>query len=329
MSSDVKQTSVDGILAPDPLRYKVALPIQRVLHPLGFPVRIETNNAAILAVAEQNWGASEPRFSTPAVTVRVAVSDAARTAFPPVPEYRAQGHLLAIVSDAGNFAMCDLSTGFAFCWLTPDVVASQVWMRHYFLDAMVYCALTNLYVTAVHAACIAKNGRGILLCARSGVGKSVLALASARKGWTFVADDVVYVRRDIDNAEVLGRPDRLKLLPSALAIFPEARTFACGPDQNGAPFIEVVTTDLGLATARECRIESLIFLKRPAPLQLAPVNAGDAFVRLIADIPLFEESVHQAHRRSIRMLSQLRAFELGYDSLDDAVGILDELAGGS
>jgi hypothetical protein len=316
--------------APDPLLHRFRLPLLATFYPLGFPVEILTNDARILKAAKESWGGLRQRFDKPAIPIRIAVSgEGDRPPTPPV--FRGNGHLLAIVSDAANFATCDVSTGFAFCWLNPNTAAERAWVRYYFIEAIAYATITHLYLTAVHAACIAKNGRAILLSAPSGTGKSVLALACAKKGWTFVSDDVSSLVRERPGATVIGRPERIKLLPSAAGLFPEIARERRGTDQNGYPFIELRTQDIGISTLHETSVDSVVFLRRPVtgPARFVPLDSNETFARLVAELPVFEASVHEAQLRSLRMLSSLPAMELQYDRLDDAVQMLDGLVEGA
>jgi hypothetical protein len=324
-------TSAIELRAFDPLQYRVPLPLREMLYPLGFPMEIHTNDARVIASAQESWGHSQQQFSTPAMQVRIAVSGVSEGGVPANHSFRAQGHLLAIVSDAANYAVCDLETAFAFCWLTPGAVQTSAWVRHFFLEAIAYCVLTHLYVTGIHAGCIAKNGRGLLLSAPSGVGKSVLSLACARAGWTFVTDDVAYVVRDQGSRTVLGKPERMKFLPSAAELFPDIHWGDLAKDQKGDPFVELRTNQMGLLTTNECPVDYLVFLKRSADgrPQLTSVRSDDAFARLVSELPVFEDTVHEAHRQSIRMLAQLETLELSYADLDDAVDLLNELVGGA
>ena len=329
MSSGVEPTSATEVAPWDPLQHGIALPLRRTLYPIGFPLEIHTNHEAVIASAMESWVHSEQRFTTAPLQLRVAVADARSIEVPPNPSFRAQGHLLAVVSDAGNYAVCDLDRAFAFCWLTTGALRDRAWVRHFFLDAIVYCTLTHLYVTAVHAACIAKNGRGVLLSGRSGSGKSVLSLACARAGWTFVTDDVAYLLRESKNCTVLGKPGGMKLLPSAAELFPDLDWDVFNADQKGLPFVELRTSEAGISVATESSVDYLVFLRRPAEGQarLIPLRADDAFARLSAELPLFESSVYESHRRSIETLSRVQPLELAYTDLDDAVNLLDELLG--
>ncbi len=47
----------------------------------------------------------------------------------------------------------------------------------------------------LHASCVVKNGRGILISGRSGIGKSDLALRLIDRGARLVSDDYTIVRR--------------------------------------------------------------------------------------------------------------------------------------
>jgi hypothetical protein len=329
MCFDVKPTGTIELIAPDPLLHNLSLPLHHTFYPLGFPVEIYTNDQEILVMAEESWSACVQRFDKPPIHLRIAVSDENPGARPSPPVFRAQAHLLSIVSDPANFAVCDLSAGFSFCCLTRAAVSAHVWARHFFLDAMVFCSLNYRYVTAVHAGCISRNGHGTLLCGPSGIGKSVLALACAKNGWAFVTDDVVYLVRGSEEQMVLGKPDRMKFLPTGAVLFPSVPWPEPGADHDGTPFLELRTEDADIAVAQSCRADYLVFLRRPnhrAP-RLVPIGSDEVFARLLADMPVFEKSIHAAHRKSLEILARVPAFELQYDQLEEAIGILNRLMG--
>ncbi len=63
----------------------------------------------------------------------------------------------------------------------------------------------------LHAGCVAKEGRGLLLAGTSGSGKSTLTAALVRDGWDFLSDDTVFIAPQADMTIGLGlfRRDRL------------------------------------------------------------------------------------------------------------------------
>jgi len=321
-----------GILAGksaalDPLAHLVELPLRAVLYPLGFAVEIATNSTKVVDGARESWGRFEPAFATPALRIRLAVSDRGAS-LPSRPVFRAQEHLMAIVADAENFAVCDHAAGLAWGWLGPPAAAARAWMRHHFLEAMVYTTLTYQHLTAVHAAAVARHGRGALLCGPSGAGKSSLALACARRGWTFVSDDVSYLVRSRGDRQVLGKPHQMRFPPSATNLFPELAQWPSVPDAGGGMLIEVPMADLpGARIATQCPADHIIFLDRiaGAPPRLSPVEPLAAFELLAAEIPMYSPRVREEHEASIDRLVAGGAHRLVYSDLEQAVSALENL----
>lgn len=312
----------------DPLRETVGLPLSALFHPLGFPLKIETNSERVLEAARESWSSFSPAFPTPPLRLRVAVAAEGSVGPPPAPVFRGQEHLFVILSDAGNFAVCDYTRSFAFCWLTPGALADPGWTRFHFLEALAYSMLSQLYLTPVHAACVSHHGRGVLLCGGPGTGKSSLAFACARRGWTYVSDDTGYLVRESNDRVVIGKPFQFRFRQSAADIFPELRGRLAGVDRNGKLTIEVRTQDLpGIATAPQSHIDRVVFLNRecPDPARLDPVSEIEALDRLLSFLPLFDPALRERQEAPIRNLLGAGAFELRYGSLDSAVRRLEQL----
>lgn len=312
----------------DPLGCHEPLTLVYRCYPLGYPLEIATNSEDVIAAAEDNWGAFTAEFDVEPMRVRVAVSHDAGPR-PESPTFRAMGHLMSIICDRENFAVCDLQTGFAFCRLTASVARDRIWMRQRFLDGMVYCMLVCREVTPIHASCVAKDGRGVLLCGRSGAGKSSFAYACTRRGWTFVTDDVAYLRRASADPVVLGKPLYLKFLKSARELFPELQGLPVITDAAGEPALELAIT--GSRTSFQTAVSAIVFLNRlegRAPVFTA-VDAADALERLMGDMPSFGDAVYTLHQQSIDILVQTtKRAELHYWELDAAVGALETFTRG-
>ena len=312
----------------DPFQYAVELPHEIVLHPLGFQMQLKTNSREIIQATEESWGGFPALFTDKSIELRVAVSDDRQAPCPSTLVWRAQRNLLTLISDQNNFAICDLHTGFAFSWLSPATARSHDFFRYYYLDTIVQVLLWQTHLTRVHASCVARNGRGVLLCGASGAGKSCLAYACARRGWSFITDESTALVRGSSERMALGKPRQMHFRETAAGILPELDGRLAAPNAVGKISIEVHTADLpAIQTAFQCRIASVVFLNRQAgaPAHLVPISAQDAFDRLDSDLPLFEEPVHEEHRASLRNVLQAGAFELRYSGLDEAVNALEPL----
>ena len=96
----------------------------------------------------------------------------------------------------------------------------------------------------IHASCVVREGRGIILQAPAGTGKSTLALACATRGWGLLAEDVVFAR-PVDGAggdaelEVWGVPWTQRLLADAPRFFPELAATSARLQANGEHKLEV------------------------------------------------------------------------------------------
>ena len=187
----------------------------------GLSRRIATNSEDVIEAAKDFWDQSIQEFDCAPLDVRFAVNEESTSERPPAVLPRGKDNLFALVHSADNFAVADLARGSSFSWLTPAVVSERGYFRYHFLDSLVYVMLGALYLTPVHAACVALNGSGILLCGDSGSGKTSLAYACARRGWTYVADDASHLVRPGKDRRILGRPHEIRFRSAANLLFPE------------------------------------------------------------------------------------------------------------
>jgi hypothetical protein len=302
---------------PDPLLISAELPLVAQFHPLGFPLRLATNSADVIAAATCAWGTFPVAFAVPSIQLRVLVETGDAAPIPPI--FRAQQHLI-VISGGANFAVCDHTAGFAFCRLNSTAASDRDFTRYYFLEAMALFTLTQLYVTPVHAACVARDGRALMLCGDSGAGKSTLAYACARRGWTYISDNESWLLRS-DCRTILGHPARIRLRDTAAELFPE---LADRPAVSFNGKRSIILDSAGLEIAFQCRPERVIFLERDG--QLASFTpAQGAFERLFAGVIHYTPEVRAQHRASLETFTELPALELHYRGLDDAIPALQGL----
>ena len=118
----------------DPFGYDIDLPLEARVNALGFPLRVVTNSPDIVKATEESWAGYPQLFNDKSLEFRVIVSDdeSLEAATNLVPS-RAQGHLLHILSDPNNYAVCDMDRGFASFWLAPATARNREFFRYYYL----------------------------------------------------------------------------------------------------------------------------------------------------------------------------------------------------
>jgi hypothetical protein len=310
----------------DPLGYERPLPLRRRYYPMGFPLDLATNSADILAAADRLW-AQFPATSHPhAASLRVFVEDH-DAPVPPLPSMpRGQNHLVSMIHGPDNFAVCDLAASFTFACLTQDVARNRAYVRYHFLEPAGCLMIDARHLTPVHASCAALHGRAVLLCGDSGAGKTSLAYACARKGWTYLSDDATHIVRGRSDYSVVGRPFQIRFRESARLLFPELNRFTPERRPNGKLDIEVETGSLGMSVALESHATHLVFLNRQnQSARVQPFPRQEAARRLQSLHIYGDEKVASEQRRALTEFLHLPIMELMYNDLDGAESALRTL----
>ena len=313
----------------DALLCNLELPLHRTFYPLGFAVEIMTNDADVLVAANESFGHRRLCRGRAALQVRIGISEGGSSKCPPEPTRREYNHLYSLVADGDNQALLDLRTCTSFVWLTRAALNSRLYFRYNFLEKVVYLLLGASVVTDIHAACVSKNGTGILLCGNSGAGKSTLAYACARAGWTYTSDDTCYLINDSESPRVIGHSHRLRFRPEAKALFPELENQNVTPRMEGKPSIELGICELPdrrIRTAPEVNVHAIVYLNRH-PLsvgRLATLPAGTATLRTRQELFSAGE-IREKHETILQILSDIPTYELHYCDLHDAIRKLDLL----
>jgi energy-coupling factor transporter ATP-binding protein EcfA2 len=222
----------------------------------------------------------------------------------------------------------DLKTLTSFVWLNASALKSRLYFRYNFLEKVVYLLLGSSVVTDLHGACVAKNGRGILLCGDSGAGKSTLAYACARAGWTYVSDDTSYLINDSEIPRVIGHSHRMRFRPTAQALFPELADRKLTPRVEGKASIEVPASELPqIVATTEANVHAVVYLNRhpSAAGRLVRLPEGTATERTRKELYSAGE-VRAKHEMILEKLSGIPTFALHYSEFDQAIQQLDRLA---
>jgi hypothetical protein len=314
----------------DPLLCRFEMPLKGLYHPMGFPVEVETNSEDVLAAAECNWGAFTKMFNERPIELRIGVLETGVEMKLVEPVLRSQDHLLVKVGTTDDFAVCDMKRGFAFAWVGAATARNHAYLHTHYIEGTTFWVLHTAYLTPVHAACVSRNGKGLLFCGESEAGKSSLAYACARKGWTFITDDLSEIVRSWETTSVLGNPHRFRLRESAVALFPELRDHPITLRANGERAVELFTArDSNFVTAPYSRVDYVLFLHRQntGRASLAPFPKQKA-MRWFEQVLCFgDQSARDAQAATLRRLLSAEILEFRYSDLDVAVDELNALVG--
>lgn len=311
----------------DPFGYGIELPLSGSFCPLGYPLELSTNSPDVLLAAKESWSGFPQFFSEPPIELRILVPDgpgehAGRF------DVRAQRHLLCMVSDMRNFAVCDPAGHFAYAFVTRATAEDRAWFRYFYLESIANLTLWTTHLTRIHAGCVGRNGHGVLLCGESGAGKSCLTYACARRGWLFVSDEAPSIVRRSSERIVIGKPHQIHLRETAFELFPELKQYPIKVNPIGKISFEVNTEDLpNISKAYRTNVAALVFLQRghSGPARMTPLAKEEAWRRLEADLPLFAEPAHEEHQAALRNLLGAETLELRYRDLDPAIEQLETL----
>jgi hypothetical protein len=312
----------------DPLQRTVEFAHQAEVYPLGFPAVVRSNHRAAIAAARQSWPGAARRVDQPPLEIHIGISPAADAGLPPEPTFRARWGVTAIVADRFNFASIDSAHGQALIWASEAALGDSDYFRWFFLEAAVYVLLAERELTPLHAACVAKDGRGVLLLGESGAGKTTLAFEFARQGWQFVADDASWLARRDPGLRILAPPHRVRLRPDSAKCFPELADRPVNVTLQGKQFIDVAIAQLaGFALAPECEASALLFLCRDGtelPV-VNPVLPDEAHRRLARELVVYDTPARKEQLASLRRLAAVPAHEIHYRDSATAVNALSDL----
>jgi hypothetical protein len=303
-------------------------PIRARFYPLGFPLDLETNSEEVILAAKQGWGRFTQRFEEIPVRLCLGVSEhEAEIQHAPEPQTVSQEHLITSLWDQFTFVVCDLRSGFAFGRLPKKVAADHPFLRYRFLQGSAMKMLVHRFLAPVHGAFVARNGVGILLCGDSFAGKSTLAYACARAGWTYLTDDGTFLVRSRMDRYAVANPYYAHLREDAPALFPELKGHALAVRPNGKIGIEVSTTALAITTAEASSIEHVVFLNRSAGARAHLVSHSKeaALEWCEQHICYGEAAVRAEQRQTLQRLLGAGLCEMRYSGLDDAVACLENL----
>jgi hypothetical protein len=136
-------------------------------------------------------------------------------------QYTGNAAWLAIRLDAWGHCYVDLDAGRAVAVLSPRLAERPDLVGFCLLNTI----LTNFFIGSgyamLHASCLLRNGRALLLMAPHNSGKSTTALRLALAGYLLVCDSMVFLSPESQPVQLFGFPvGKIKLRRDMLSAFP-------------------------------------------------------------------------------------------------------------
>ena len=305
-----------------PLKF-TELKLSKTYYPLGFPLEVLTNSQVILEMNDKLWGHFTHQHDTPPMRSYVHVTKGGGPECPPEPTFQYVAPHFVSIADSQHYIVSDLAHGETVISITEASLRHRLYIEYFFLMS----PLSTIPAKAIHAGCVAWNGRGVLLCGDSGAGKSTLSYACARSGWEYISDDGSFV---LDEAQpiVTGNSHLVRFRPSAAELFPEIQGLDQTPRAAGKPSIEISTHRLPKVFRRErVHVDFIVFLKRsPAsPVQLVPYRKEVARMYMREGV-YGNSEIRDRQFAAVERLLTADVFELRYSDLGSAIERLRRLA---
>jgi hypothetical protein len=226
-------------------------------------------------------------------------------------------------------ASCDPAAGQAHVVIDSPRASDLYVLSHPVVSLLLMELLKARGLYPLHAAGLAVDGRGVLLAGTSGAGKSTLSLAMARRGFSFLSDDTVYMDRDACGWRVHAFPDQIDLCADTVEMFPELLHVADAPVPPGWRKRQVRAEAVyGSTITWHAPARVLIFpsVSGKATSAIRPLSPQEALFELAPNVLLTDITRSQQHLDALAgLVSQCACYHLdtGRD-LDEAVEVVRE-----
>jgi HprK-related kinase A len=180
----------------------------------------------------------------------------------------------------------------------------------------------------LHASCVEKDGRALVMTGESGSGKSTLAAQLGERGWRFMGDEFALL--DLTLGQVLPFPRLVSLKNGAIAVMQgEAEESRFGPLLAATPKGDIRhlrPRDEDIARMDAGATPALLLFPRfghvPA---IRPVGDGEAFMRLTQASTNYVALGERGFEALTRFVQTVPARAIDYNMGDEAFAMIDRL----
>ena len=184
------------------------LPFKQRFAVAGSVWLISTNAPEIVSAAGATFQSVNDTTLPAALTISCYVDPELRAKQPwPQPHFRGLDHLVYAGYGSGGSMIVDLQRRRVIGRFSPAMARDSNYWRCVLLPILLGITSASIGVSALHCACVVRNGHGLILGGASGAGKSSLALALSLTGFAYLSDDWTYFSTGRIRCPCLGAPD--------------------------------------------------------------------------------------------------------------------------
>ena len=296
----------------------------------SLPVIVETNDEALMEAADLSLARfAVPQAGQPLRVKLFAVDQPWRGGDEWHVTYNTDGRIYAL-STPDSMAVADVRRGEAVAFVGRHMQAEIAAVRRELVEGLsLAMASGGRGFSPIHAAGIGRAGRGIALLGPAGAGKSTLTMAAARRGLDVFAEDAIYVKVDDDGPQFWGMPWIQRLLPDALAMFPELEGVMPRLQANGENKLEIDLDEWYPGQAKPSMAPGAL-------VQLARSPGATRLTLLARDDPTevdllwpWGDAWTSDHQRAADLLAELPIYRLEVGGTpDDALDALEPILEG-
>jgi hypothetical protein len=233
----------------------------------------------------------------------------------PKPYVRGLDHLVFAGFDVGSSMIADLRTRRVIGRFSAGIAADTTYWRTVIFPMLLSVLAGSVGLVELHASCVARDQRGLVLIGPSGAGKSTLAMALTEEGFRFLSDDRIFCSLKLGRLLAWAMPRPLKLRHEAAAWFDELRDREPLDVQNGELVFHCDPNHrFGRQRSPECEPRLLVFLdRRESPVfRMTRMAANEARSRIEPDLMAEAPEAVEKQAETINQLLALPCWHLKY-----------------
>lgn len=183
----------------------------------------------------------------------------------------------------------------------------------------------------IHAGCLEKNGRAIIMPAASGSGKSTLCAYLLAAGWRLFSDEFAVIVPETGNVVPVPRGISLKNASIALAKAihpdPEFSPVVSGTPKGSVSVLRAPRQSVDRAH-ETCPPGAIVFPKwsADAGLQIAPLSRAEALESIIRNSINYSALDELGFNAMTRLIEEVPAFRLTYSDSIQAIDWFEDLS---